>query len=65
MDITVFESSIEKGKLTLYITAGDTVVSSKLTPEAALELADRIRDKAERMPRTRVGTAADLGCAEI
>lgn len=60
--ITVFASTTDRGKLTLYVGGGDLTTTIKLLPEQAIALADDIRAEVDRMPRHRIGTAADLGC---
>lgn len=59
----VYESSLQKGMVAVAIETG-TQHTTRLnfTPDEALAFAADLTDAANRMPRHREGTAADLGC---
>jgi hypothetical protein len=63
--IFVYESSIDKGRLSLNLTSGALRVTQTLTVQQAMDLAADLRRVADAMPRHREGGPADLGCVVL
>jgi hypothetical protein len=62
MNPFIYESTMEKGKLTVCFDSGPHSTRLTLTREEAMSFAEDLTTKANGLDRKRIGTAADLGC---